>query len=207
MSTSERLKTVLLFGAPGVGKGTQGKVIGAIAGFYHSACGDVFRQVDVHSELGKIFFKYSSRGELVPDDVTIRMWHKAICAHIVLSHYKPHSDLLVLDGIPRTCTQAELMEQHVEVLKIVHLTCDDPKAMFDRLYRRARKEGRHDDTDEQVIKRRWNVYEQETRPVLAHYPADLIEAVNAIGTPSQVLAQVLKVLAPIQSEQFGLFDG
>ncbi len=51
---SDRLKTVLLFGAPGVGKGTQGKLLGAVPGFCHSATGDVFRQVDKHSELGKI---------------------------------------------------------------------------------------------------------------------------------------------------------
>jgi len=202
MGNSKRFKTILLFGAPGVGKGTQGKVIGAIPGFYHNSCGDIFRQVDLHSDLGKIFYEYSSRGELVPDDVTVQMWHQAISAHVVLSHYRPSSDLLVLDGIPRTRKQAEIMEDYIEVLKIVHLTSDDPEAIFDRLYRRASKEGRHDDAHEQVIKRRWSVYEQETRPALDHYPEDLLEPVNAIGGPAQVLAQVLTILAPIHNNQF-----
>src|SRR5690606_8759892 len=98
----DRYKTVLLFGAPGAGKGTQGKILGSIPGFFHCACGDVFRSIDVNSELGKIFYEHSSRGELVPDDVTVKMWAQNISARATLGAYKPHYDLLVLDGIPRT---------------------------------------------------------------------------------------------------------
>ena len=54
----ERYKTILLFGAPGSGKGTQGKVLGTVPGFYHCACGDVFRSIDITTELGKIFYEY-----------------------------------------------------------------------------------------------------------------------------------------------------
>ena len=68
---SRRYKTVLLFGAPGAGKGTQGKILGKVPGFYHLACGDVFRSLDMGSELGSKFMEYSSRGELVPDALTI----------------------------------------------------------------------------------------------------------------------------------------
>src|SRR5205814_1635842 len=60
-----RYKSILLFGAPGSGKGTQGKILGSIPGFYHSACGDVFRSLDLQSEMGRVFWEYSSRGELV----------------------------------------------------------------------------------------------------------------------------------------------
>ena len=62
-----RYKTILLFGAPGSGKGTQGKILGAIPGFFHTACGDIFRSLDLSSEMGRIAWEYSSRGELVPD--------------------------------------------------------------------------------------------------------------------------------------------
>src|SRR5277367_6683573 len=96
----ERYKTVLLFGAPGTGKGTQGKILGTIPGFFHCSCGDVFRSIDIHSELGRIFYEYSSRGELVPDDVTIKMWAANINARAVIGVYKPAVDLLILDGIP-----------------------------------------------------------------------------------------------------------
>ena len=202
---SDRLNTVLLFGAPGVGKGTQGKMLGTLPGFVHSATGDVFRKVDKHSELGKIFYEYSSRGELVPDDVTVRMWDEAIRGRIAGEQYDPASDLLVLDGIPRTTAQVGLMDRHIDVLRIVHLTCDDLEEMVGRLQRRALKENRHDDADENVIRRRWDVYEQQTQPVLAQYPKQLISPINAVSTPVQVLADTLAVLAPIQSKHCAKF--
>jgi len=204
---SDRLKTVLLFGAPGVGKGTQGKMLGALPGFVHSATGDVFRQVVKNSKLGKIFYEYSSRGELVPDDVTVRMWDEAIRARIAEGQYDPGSDLLILDGIPRTPGQVDLMKRHIDVLRVVHLTCDDIEEMVGRLRRRALKENRHDDADENVIRRRWDVYGRQTQPVLDHYPKEVIAPINAVGTPAQVLADILAILAPIQNEHFAKFKG
>src|SRR5438093_735323 len=103
-----RSQTILLFGAPGSGKGTQGKILGQIPGFFHLSCGEVFRTLDVNSKIGKVFMEYSSRGELVPDEVTVQMWHENIHAQTVLSLYKPHVDMLVLDGIPRNVNQANL---------------------------------------------------------------------------------------------------
>src|SRR5690554_3491712 len=113
---NQRYKSVLLFGAPGAGKGTQGRVLGSVPGFYHFACGDVFRSIDIHSELGRVFYEYSSRGELVPDDVTIKMWAENMHARRIIGSYKPRIDLLVLDGIPRTLEQARLLDQYVDVL-------------------------------------------------------------------------------------------
>lgn len=194
--------TVLLIGAPGAGKGTQGKILGTIPGYYHCSCGDVFRQIDIHSKLGKIFYEYSSRGELVPDDVTVKMWADSIHAHTVLSDYKPRNDLLILDGIPRTVEQAKLMEQHVEMLKIIHLVCHDESKMFERLRRRALKENRFDDADEKVIRRRWKVYEEETRPVLDYYDDELIVEVDSIGSPARVLHDILDYVVPIQNAVF-----
>ena len=63
----QRYQTILLVGAPGAGKGTQGKILGQIPGFFHLSCGEVFRTIDIHSELGKVFYESSSRGELVKD--------------------------------------------------------------------------------------------------------------------------------------------
>ncbi|MEO1717767.1 MAG: nucleoside monophosphate kinase, partial [Planctomycetota bacterium] len=67
----EKYQCVLLFGAPGAGKGTQGAILGRIPGFFHLSCGEVFRSLDIHSDLGKVFYEYSSKGELVPDEVTV----------------------------------------------------------------------------------------------------------------------------------------
>ena len=202
-----RYKTVLLFGAPGSGKGTQGAILGRIPGYYHMSCGDVFRNLDIHSDLGKKFYDYSSRGELVPDQVTVEMWAKNIGARHVLGEFKPHFDLLVLDGIPRTVEQAKLMQEHIDVLKVIHLVCKDEDAMVERLRRRALKQNRFDDADDKVIRQRWEVYKNETRPVLDFYDKNIIKEVDAIGSPARVLEQVLKHVVPIQDAKFAEFDG
>ena len=199
---SPRFKGILLFGQPGAGKGTQGNILGTIPGFYHSACGDVFRSIDINSELGKIFYEYSSRGELVPDEVTVKMWLANINAHAILASYKPTKDILILDGIPRTVSQARILDQYVEVYKVIHLVCPDVEAMFQRLRRRALKENRFDDADEKVIRRRWSVYEKETRPVLDYYPADRVVEVNSMGSPARVLRDILELVVPIQDRHF-----
>ncbi|MCW5775686.1 MAG: nucleoside monophosphate kinase [Phycisphaeraceae bacterium] len=198
----DRYQTILLFGAPGAGKGTQGKILGLIPGFYHLSCGEVFRTLDIHSPLGRTFVEYSSRGELVPDDVTVQLWQENLHAQTILSLFKPRVDLLVLDGIPRNVNQARLMEQHINVLAIVHLICSDKEKMIERLRRRALKENRADDAKEEVIRRRWEVYEAETRPVLAHYPKRIIHDVDAMGSPGRVLQRVLDVVVPVQEKHF-----
>lgn len=197
-----RYQTVLLFGAPGAGKGTQGKILGQIPGFFHVSCGDIFRSMDMNSKIGKIFREYSSRGELVPDDVTVQMWATNIHAQTVLSIYKPHVDLLVLDGIPRNPKQAIIMKKHIKVLKIVHLVCPDKDKMIERLQRRALKENRADDAKVEVIRRRWDVYERETFPVLECYDKDVIAEVDAMRSPANVLQQILTHVVPVQETHF-----
>ena len=166
MARQKRFRTVLLFGAPGVGKGTQGRILGTIPGFYHLSCGDVFRSIDIGSPEGKMIYQYSSRGELVPDELTIKIWRKGLDGRIAVSDYKPREDLLILDGIPRSPAQAKLVEEHLQVLRIVHLLCSDEEAMIHRIKRRAIRENRYDDANEEVIRRRFEVYHRETQPVL-----------------------------------------
>lgn len=198
----DRYKTILLFGAPGAGKGTQGKILGQVPGFYHLACGDVFRSLDVTSDLGQDFLKYSSKGELVPDNLTIEMWRKNVHAQTVLSLYKPSSDLLILDGIPRNLNQAIAMDEHLDVLLVIHLVCKNLDEMVHRMKRRALKENRLDDADESVIRHRFEVYDKETKPVLDHYDANIVREINALGSPAEVLQHVLEVLVPVQNEHF-----
>lgn len=203
----EKYRTVLLFGSPGAGKGTQGAILGRIPGFWHFSCGEIFRRINPNSELGQIFIKYSSQGKLVPDDATVRMWTETIQAHVVLGTFKPESDLLVLDGIPRTLEQAQLMDDHIDVLKVIHLVCSDEEAMFERLLRRALKENRIDDADEKVIRKRWEVYEKETAPVLNYYKPDRIVQVDSMKSPGMVLHDVLETVVPIQNDHFQRDEG
>lgn len=202
MSTASRFKTILLFGAPGAGKGTQGKILGKIPGFFHLACGDVFRSLDMSSELGRKFLEFSSRGELVPDELTIEMWRQNMHAQTVLSLYKPNVDLLILDGIPRSVGQARELQRYVEVLRVIHLVCPDRDAMVQRMKRRALKENRLDDADERVIRRRFEVYDRETAPVLGFYPPEITCEVNSMGSPAEVLQHVLEVVVPVQNAHF-----
>ena len=87
---------ILLIGAPGAGKGTQGKVLGTVPRFFHCACGDVFRSLDTRTELGQRFVHYSSRGELVPDELTIDLWKVQLDNWIDTYLYKQDIDILVI---------------------------------------------------------------------------------------------------------------
>ncbi|MBC8141087.1 MAG: nucleoside monophosphate kinase [Armatimonadetes bacterium] len=195
-TATARYRTVLLFGAPGAGKGTVGKSLGAIPGFLHMACGDVFRDIDLSTPLGKKFIEFSSKGLLVPDDATIALWKVSIDGLVGTHTFRPHRDTLVLDGIPRNVEQAKSIASYVDVRRVFYLVCSDEKLMIDRLQRRALKENRLDDASEEVIRRRWRVYEQETEPVLGFYPASIIERVDAVGAPIKVIHDVLgRILA------------
>ncbi len=196
---ADRLKTVLLFGAPGAGKGTQGTLLGSIPGYFHMSTGDMFRSLDKKSELGEVFYEYSSKGELVPDEVTLELWHTYVHAQAILGMYKPYSDLLILDGIPRTVAQTTLMEQYINVLGVVHLSAANPAEMITRLQNRALEQNRVDDAKEEVIRNRLAIYERETRPVLNHYDPSIVHEIDAIGTLGGVLSDVLRVVAPIQA--------
>ena len=116
-------RTYLLFGAPGSGKGTQGKALGMVPRFFYCACGDVFRSIDTRTKVGQAFIQYSSRGELVPDEISIELWKESISSHVETHRFKPELDALLLDGIPRNLKQAELMGSLIEVEKVFHLSC------------------------------------------------------------------------------------
>ena len=189
-----KFKTILIFGAPGSGKGTQGKVLGSIPGFYHCACGDVFRSLDLRTDLGKSFLEYSSKGHLVPDDLTIELWSHHIENQQTLGRFKPEIDRLVLDGIPRNVAQAKKMDCQLDVQHIFHLNCPDQAKLVERLKRRALKDNRLDDANEEVIRNRLKVYEAESRPVLDFYGNDLTTEVDAMMWPYEVLRTILNKL-------------
>ncbi|MGF1633828.1 MAG: adenylate kinase family protein [Phycisphaerae bacterium] len=192
-----RYKSILLFGAPGTGKGTQGKILGTIPGFFHSSTGDIFRSLDLQSEAGRKFWEFSSRGELVPAEFTIRVWRQYIQGMELINQYHPETEFLVLDGIPRNLEQAKLLDETIEVVRIVHLQSDQKK-MVERLRRRALKEGRADDASDEVIGRRMEVYERETHPMLTFYPKRLIHEVDATLSQIRVLADIVAGLTPLK---------
>jgi adenylate kinase len=195
-----RYKTILLFGAPGSGKGTQGKILGSIPGFFHTACGDVFRQLDLKSDLGNTFWEYSRQGKLVPDDLTVKLWHQFIAGAVGTNRFHPDTEILVLDGIPRNVKQAKLLEDTLDVVKVIYLKCADMKKMVERLRRRALRENRFDDANDKVIQHRLEVYERETSPVLEYYPPEKITQIDATMSQIRVLQGIMDVIVPIKSD-------
>jgi adenylate kinase len=186
--------TYLIFGAPGSGKGTQGKILGAIPRFFHCACGDVFRSLDTRTPLGKAFLEYSSRGELVPDEMTVRLWMAVIGDMVGMRKFKPDIDSLVLDGIPRNVHQAEIMQDILDVKRVFHLSCPDRDALVARLKKRALKENRFDDANEETIRRRLVTYELESKPVLEFYGVNKIVDIDATQLPVKVTHDILTAI-------------
>jgi adenylate kinase len=195
-----RYKSILLFGAPGSGKGTQGKIIASIPGFYHSATGDIFRSLDLQSEMGRIFWEYAGKGKLVPDEITIRLWKQYIMGIEMINQFHPNNEILVLDGIPRNLKQAQLLEETIDVVKVIHLVCADMNKMVERLRRRALRENRFDDASDEVIRRRLEVYDRDTKPVLNHYPPEKVVRVEATMSQIRVLNQLVDILVPLKEE-------
>ena len=189
-----KFRTVLLFGAPGAGKGTQGKILGTIPNFFHCACGDVFRNLTTESQLGRVFLEYSSRGELVPDEPTIELWSQFIDNCKRAGRFQPDTDTLVLDGIPRNVHQAEMLRDTLDVRAIFYLRCPNLNKLIERLQRRALRENRLDDANLEIIRHRLKTYERETKPVLNYYGKKTLHKIDSTQTPAKVVADILRYI-------------
>jgi len=187
----QKYNSYLIFGAPGSGKGTQGRTIGTIPRFFHCACGDVFRSLDTRTEIGRAFLEFSSRGELVPDEVTVSLWRARIQQCVEAHTFKPDIDYLILDGIPRSVRQAEIMSEIIHVRRVFHLSCPDRSKLVSRLKKRALKDNRLDDANEEVITRRLKLYEEESKPLLDYYGDDMVFTIDASEPPVMVLSAIV----------------
>ncbi len=200
-------QTFLIFGAPGSGKGTQGAILGRIPRFVHFACGDVFRSLDTRTRLGQAFVEYSSKGQLVPDFLTVELWEANIRSQAETHHFKPDIDFLILDGIPRNVGQAVIMEPHIEVMGVFHLSCPDRDELRRRLRKRALKDNRFDDARDDVIERRIQTYEDETKPVLEYYSTGkyantkMVRDIDATKHPAIVAYEMLNTIIHLPAWQ------
>ncbi len=157
---------VVLMGAPGAGKGTQAKLLQEAIGLPQISTGDLFRaNLKNQTELGQLAQTYMDKGELVPDHVTVAMVQDRLsqpdCAKGA-----------ILDGFPRTTAQAEALDQLLAnidgEISIVPYIKVDEEVLVQRLINRGKIEGRADD-NEQTIRTRMQVYQEETAPLLAYY--------------------------------------
>ncbi len=191
-------QAILLFGAPGSGKGTQGQMVGRIPGFLHISTGDLFRSLDKDSETGRIFAQYANKGLLVPDDVTVGLLKSHLEKTVCSGAFDPKKHIVILDGAPRNVNQARLLKEMIDVRKIIYLKAANVDRMVERLKNRALSSGRVDDADEQVIRHRMTVYANETAPVLACYDKDLICCIEADQSIIRVFSEVVNALVPVK---------
>lgn len=178
-SYNQPFRSVLVFGPPGSGKGTLGKFLSSAGNHYHLSSGDIFRGLSPESPAGKLFHNYAGKGLLLPDEVTIQIWNHYVHGLIATNRYFPEQQLLLLDGIPRTIRQANLLDKLIKIEKVIVLSIEDTEELIKRIQRRALIEKRMDDMHTDVLRTRMEVYERDTSKLLDHYPKELIARFNA----------------------------
>jgi adenylate kinase len=188
---AEPWKSILLVGLPGSGKSTHARALAQLPGFYHCEAGDVFRSIDPASDAAAKIEPYMQGGNLVPDELAVTVWRQAMQQRIDRGDYDPAREILLLDGMPRTLPQAELLDDAISMRGVVYLDCDDETKLIERLLARGRREGRSDDASETMIRHRLESHRRQVLPVLDHYPAqvaridacqDALEALIAVAT-------------------------
>lgn len=193
-----KYRTILLFGMPGSGKGTQGAVLGKIPEFVHVSMGDVFRKIPRLGKLGAEIESFTSLGRMVPDELTFRIFERHMKILELQEFFIPEHNTLILDGLPRSFAQAERLASLLDVVQIFHLKIRDEKSAIKRLRARALLENRLDDMNEDVIRRRLATYHEETIKTLSFYDPKLIFDVEAGQDMIDVLKDVVDRLSAIK---------
>ncbi|CAM0117504.1 adenylate kinase family protein [Rhabdochlamydiaceae symbiont of Dictyostelium giganteum] len=198
-NASSRYKAILIFGPPGSGKGTLGKALKEDDLYFHLSSGDIFRSLSSDSPAGQLYHSFAGQGLLLPDDATLKIWHAYVEELILSQQYDPTRQILLLDGIPRTSIQAEMISNLIEVLHVIVLTIPSPDLLITRMKKRATLEGRVDDMDESILKTRLGIYEKTTKQLLERYSPHLVTSINGDQTPESVLQDVKNTLLNIKA--------
>ncbi|MCS7075784.1 MAG: adenylate kinase [Bacteroidia bacterium] len=184
---------IVLFGPPGAGKGTQSEKIIAEFNLFHISTGNILREeVKQQTPLGMAAKAVMDAGKLVSDDIILQMVEKVIQEH------KHKVKGFVFDGFPRTIAQADglmalFQKLGLSLSGVISLTVDEPE-LINRLLKRAQASGRTDDTEE-VIKKRQEVYRNETVPLLQYYQErNLLYNVNGMGTIEEIYQNIRNIL-------------
>ena len=180
---------LILFGPPGSGKGTQSEKIVEKFGLIHLSTGNLLRQeISDKTPLGMEAKNFMDKGQLVPDEVVIGMIDSSLEKH-------PDAKGFLFDGFPRTVAQAEALDKLLSlkktgICKVLALDVDEDE-LVRRLLIRGETSGRSDDTNEEVIRRRFSVYKNDTEPVAEYYKhQDKFETVKGIGSVNEIFAAI-----------------
>lgn len=185
--------SIVLFGKPGAGKGTQAEFLKEKYNLKHISTGYVFRfNLKNDTDLGKEARVYMDRGELVPDEITINMLRDEVEKNMDCAGF-------LFDGFPRTIKQAEALEELLVSKKLaltatVALEADD-EVLVARILERGKTSGRADDQDEQKIRNRYVEYNEKTAPLIDFYKnKNVYHAVNGIGSIEEITERLSKVI-------------
>ena len=180
---------LILFGPPGSGKGTQSEKIVEKFGLIHLSTGNLLRQeIADKTPLGLEAQNFMDRGQLVPDEVVIGMIDSSLEKH-------PDAKGFLFDGFPRTIAQAEALDKLLSlkktgICKVLALEVTEDE-LVKRLVKRGETSGRSDDTDEQVIRKRFSVYKNETEPVAEYYNAQgKLERIQGEGSIDDIFGKL-----------------
>lgn len=190
---------IVLFGPPGAGKGTQAERLVERYNLVHLSTGDIFRRnIKGQTELGKLARTYMDAGNLVPDEVTIRMLESEVNAH-------SDADGFIFDGFPRTQAQARALDAFLAT-KGWNITCMLSLSVNDdelrtRLLKRAEVSGRADDADPAVIDNRIAVYKRETSPVAEFYRVQgKYHEINGIGSIEEISERLFSAIEAYEQQ-------
>ncbi len=187
------MKNIVIFGAPGSGKGTQSEKMIEKYGLGHISTGDVLRdQIKRGTELGKTAKGYIDNGQLIPDELMV-----SILADVYDSFGKEHEGV-IFDGFPRTIPQAQalkdmLAERQHKVAAMIELDVPEEELMK-RLIKRGQESGRSDDNEE-TIKKRLTVYHNQTSPLIEWYEKEGIHHhINGLGELDRIFGDICAVI-------------
>ncbi|MBV8129715.1 MAG: nucleoside monophosphate kinase [Planctomycetaceae bacterium] len=195
---STRYRTLVLFGMPGSGKGTQGAVLGQLPDLIHISMGDIFRKIPKSGRIGREIEQYTSQGQMVPDELTVRIFRRHLHILEMQEVVFPEQHTLILDGLPRTYAQAEMLDSVLDVVQIFHLLIKDTKLAMERLKFRALHENRLDDMNEEVIRRRLSTYYEDTYKTLSFYRPEIVYDIDAGQCPIDVLRDIVDRLSELK---------
>lgn len=184
---------IVLFGKPGAGKGTQANFLKEKYGLKHISTGDVFRHnIKNGTELGKLAQSYIDKGDLVPDEVTIKMLQEEV-------EQASEAPGFIFDGFPRTTAQAEALDHFLEMrdMKInatIALEAED-EVLLERLLERGKVSGRSDDQDAGKIRNRFAEYNAKTAPLKTYYQEQgKFHSVNGVGAIEEITDRLSRVI-------------
>lgn len=183
---------IILFGAPGCGKGTQAKRLAERYNLHHISTGEVIRsEIARATELGRSMESYISRGELAPDAIVVGMIRDYMHSH--------KGEGSIFDGFPRTTAQAEafdkMLDQMGEKVDVMIYMEVPEQELVDRILLRGKESGRADDASEEVIRNRIEVYRAQTAVVADYYSAQgKYASVNGHGTMDEVFDRICAVI-------------